>query len=277
MKRAVVCVLAIILLCGPAARAQEPPPPSFLQDIGIDQKLNDQVPLDLTFRDETGATVTLGDLVHDKPVILTLVYFECPMLCTMVLNDLSGSMKTLPFSAGKEFDVITVSFDPTETPQLAAEKKRNYVRMYGRETAQTGWHFLTGDADAIKALTQAVGFRYVWDEATNQFAHSSGFMILTPDGRLARYFFGTSYSPNDLRLSLVEASEGKIGTPTDAILLYCFHYDPARGKYSLAIMNILRALGLVTLVLVGGFVAFSLIQDRRRRPATVREKTQNRA
>lgn len=254
----------IVLLGSAPAPAQDAPPPPYLQDVGIDQKLNDPVPLDLEFTDETGTPIRLRDLLHDRPVILTLVYYECPMLCTMVLNDLGGALKMVPFDIGRQFDIITVSFDPREAPRLAADKKGSYVRQYGRAGAEKGWHFLTGGQSSIKALTQAVGFRYVWDEPTKQFAHASGFMILTPDGRLARYFFGHNYTPSDLRLSLVEASEGKIGTPADAILLYCFHYDPARGKYSLAIMNILRALGVATLLLLGGFMAKWLIQERRR-------------
>ncbi len=257
--------MTIALLLCVTAQAQDAPPPPFLNDVGIDQKLNEQVPLDLQFKNESGATVRLRDLMRDQPVILTLVYYECPMLCTMVLNDLSGALKMVPFDVGNEFDIITVSFDPRETPELAAAKKEQYVRQYGRAGAAKGWHFLTGDEESIKSLTSAVGFRYVWDEATKQFAHASGFMILTPDGRIARYFYGHNYVPNDLRLSLVEASEGKIGTPTDAILLYCFHYDPARGKYSLAIMNILRAGGLLTLALLGGFMIKWLIQERRRK------------
>jgi protein SCO1/2 len=180
-----------------------------------------------------------------------------------VLNDITKTMKVMPYDVGSEFDVVTVSFDPREGHALAAAKKASYVKQYGRPGAAAGWHFLTGDAEPIKRLTEAVGFRYTWDEPTKQFAHASGFMILTPSGKLARYFFGHDYAATDLRLSLVEASQGKIGTATDALILYCFHYDPAKGKYSLAVMNVLRALGVLTLLLIGGFVVRSVVQERR--------------
>jgi protein SCO1/2 len=258
--------LAVALLVGmlcASAPAQEPPPPPFLKDVGIDQKLDEQVPLDLVFRDEAGKDVRLGELVKDKPVILMLVYYECPMLCTMVLNDITKVMRVMPYDVGNQFDIVTVSFNPREGHALAAAKKENYVRQYGRPGAATGWHFLTGDPEPIRRLTEAVGFRYTWDEPTKQFAHASGFMILTPQGKLARYFFGHDYAAGDLRLSLVEASQGKIGTATDALILYCFHYDPAKGKYSLAVMNVLRAGGVLTLLLIGGFIVRSVMHERR--------------
>lgn len=261
-----VGVLLLILVCllNAQASAQEPaPPPPFLMDVGIDQKLGQQVPLELTFRDEAGESVHLKDLLRDRPAILMLVYYECPMLCTMSLNDLTAALKMVPFTPGKEFDILTVSFDPRERPELAASKKESYLRQYGRPEAAKGWHFLVGDAASIKQLTEAVGFRYTWDEPTKQFAHASGFMILTPDGKLARYFYGHNYAPSDLRLSLAEASEGEIGSAADVVLLYCFHYDPARGKYSLAIMNILRALGTLTVVILAGYIARSVIKERR--------------
>jgi protein SCO1/2 len=172
-------------------------------------------------------------------------------------------MKVMQYDVGEQFDVITISFDPREGPDLARAKKATYVKQYGRAGAQQGWHFLTGDDPSIKALTSAVGFRYTWDEPTKQFAHASGFMILTPQGKLARYFFGHDYSASDLRLSLVEASQGRIGSATDALLLYCFHYDPAKGRYSLAIMNVLRALAVLTLLLLGAFIVRSIRQERK--------------
>ena len=253
---------------------QEAPPPPFLKDVGIDQKLNEQLPLDLPFRDESGKDVRLGALVRDRPVILMPVYYECPMLCTMSLNELTRVMKVMQYDVGDQFDVVTVSFDPREGPELARAKKASYVKQYGRAGAERGWHFLTGDAQPIKQLTDAIGFRYTWDEPTKQFAHASGFMILTPQGKLARYFFGHDYSASDLRLSLVEASQGKIGSVTDALILYCFHYDPAKGKYSLAIMNVLRALGVLTLLLLGGFIVRSVMHERRvaRQPVTTGTK-----
>jgi protein SCO1/2 len=244
------------------------PPPPFLTDVGIDQRLGEQVPLELSFRNDAGRTVQLKDLVRDRPAILMLVYYECPMLCTMSLNDLTAALRMVPFTPGKEFDIITVSFDPREQPALAAAKKQSYLHQYKRPEAATGWHFLVGDEQPIRQLTQAVGFRYTWDDATQQFAHASGFMILTPEGKLARYFYGHAYAPSDLRLSLVEASQGRIGSPADVVLLYCFHYDPARGKYSLAIMNILRALGTLTVIVLVGYIARSVIRERRAAAAT---------
>lgn len=241
--------------------------PAALRDVGIDQKLNAQVPLDLEFHDETGRTVRLADYVHDKPVILTLVYYRCPMLCTLVLNGMLRSLKPLSFTAGNEFDIVTVSFDPREGPELAAEKKASYIESYGRPKAAGGWHFLTGDAESIRRLTEAVGFHYAYDEETDQFAHASAIMVLTPKGRVSKYFYGIEYDSKDLRLGLVEASESKIGSPVDEILLFCFHYDPTTGKYGLAIMNILRGLGVLVLAALGSFIFLSLRRDRQRRIA----------
>lgn len=250
------------LLAAAPARAQSGVPP-MLRDVGIDQRLNQQAPLDLVFRDESGRTVALRDYFGQRPVILSLVYYNCPMLCTLVLNGLLRSMRALPLNAGQEYDVVTVSFDPRETPALAAAKKQAYVERYGRAGAAQGWHFLTGDEPAIQQLTRAVGFRYKFDPATGQFAHASGIMVLTPQGRLARYFYGVEYSTRDIRLALVEASANKIGTPADQVLLFCFHYDPATGKYGFAIMNALRAAGLATML---GLVALVWSLSRRHRP-----------
>lgn len=228
--------------------------PSALRDIGIDQKLNAQVPLDLEFRDESGRRVKLAEYFHDKPVILTLVYYRCPMLCTLSLNGLVKTMRPLGFTAGKDFKIVTVSFDPREGPELAAEKKANYLKSYNRPEAAEGWHFLVGDEPAIRRLTETVGFRYAYDEATDQYAHASGLILLTPQGRISKYFYGIEYSSNDLRLGLTEASQNKIGSLAEQILLFCFHYDPTTGKYGLAIMNIIRLLGLITLSALGWFV-----------------------
>lgn len=236
--------------------------PKTLDKVGIDQKLGDQLPLDTVFRDETGAEVRLGQYFNQgKPVLIALVYYECPMLCNQILNGLAGSLKTLSFDVGKEFEVVTVSFDARETPQLAAAKKDAYMARYGREGAARGWHFLTGEQKSIDALTNAVGFRYAWDEAQKQFAHASGIMLSTPEGRLARYFYGIEYAPKELRLSIVEASANKVGSPVDQLLLYCFHYDPASGKYGLAIMNIVRLAGVITVV----GIALLLVLLRRQR------------
>jgi protein SCO1/2 len=235
--------------------------PKALNNVGIDQKLNEQLPLDVVFRDEMGREVRLGEYFnHGRPVLLSFVYYECPMICNEVLNGLAGALKTLSFDVGKEFDVVTVSLDARETPELAAAKKASYMARYNRAGAEKGWHFLTGDQKSIDALTQAAGFRYAYDDATKQFAHASGIMLATPDGRLARYFFGIEYAPKELRLSIIEASEHKIGTPVDALLLYCFHYDPTTGKYGLAIMNVVRLGGVLTVI---GIIAFLILMRRR--------------
>ena len=236
--------------------------PDLLKDVGIDQKLNQQVPLDLTFRDETGKTVQLSQYFGQKPVLLSLVYFNCPMLCTQVLNGMEASMKGLPMDAGNEFNAISVSIDPSDKPVLAAVKQQMYVGMYGRPNGAQGWHFLTGDEDQIKKLADAVGFRYAYDPDSKQFAHASAIMVLTPDGKLSKYFYGIQYSPRDLRLGLVEASARKIGTPVDAILLFCYHYDPHTGKYGLLISRLIQIGGLLTVLGIG---ATMLILFRRER------------
>lgn len=220
--------------------------PAPLRQVGIEQRLNNQVPLDLVFTDENGQQVRLGQYFGTKPIVLSLVYYDCPMLCTQVLNGLTGSLKALKFDVGREFEVVTVSFDPRENAGLARLKKEAYVARYGREGAASGWHFLTGSEASIEALTRAVGFNFAWDEETKQFAHASGLIILTPEGRVSRYFYGIEYAPRDMQLGLVEASNNKIGSPVDQILLYCFHYDPQTGKYGFAIMNTLRVLGFAT-------------------------------
>ncbi len=241
--------------------------PDLLEKVGIDQRLDAQVPLDLTFRDEAGRTVALRDYFSGKPVILTLVYYECPMLCTQVLNGAVAAFKTMNFTAGKEFEVITVSFNPKDTAALAAGKKTTYLNKYGRPDAAAGWHFLTGDQPAIDALAKAVGFRYVYDEATEQYVHASAMMLLTPQGRMSKYFYGIEYPPRDIRLGLIEAADNKIGTAVDQMLLYCYHYDPSAGKYSMVVMNVLRLGGVVTLVAIGGFV-LAMVARERRKPKT---------
>jgi protein SCO1 len=225
--------------------------PDLLKDVGIDQKLNQQVPLDLTFHDETGKSVRLSQYFGQKPVILSLVYFNCPMLCTQVLNGMEASMKGLPMDAGNQFNAISVSIDPSDKPVMAAVKQEMYVGMYGRPGGAQGWHFLTGGEDQIKKLANAVGFRYAYDPDSKQFAHASAIMVLTPDGKLSKYFYGIQYSPRDLRLGLVEASERKIGTPVDSILLFCYHYDPNTGKYGLLISRLIQTGGLLTVLAIG--------------------------
>jgi protein SCO1/2 len=245
----------------------ELPPP--LRDVGFDQRLGADVPLDLLFRDESGQEIPLGRYFGEqRPVILSLVYYRCPMLCTLVLNGLTSSLKALPFAAGREFEIVTVSFDPRETPALAAAKKAAYLERYGRPEAGEGWHFLTGDEDPIRRLADAVGFRYTYDPELDQYAHASGILVLTPEGKIARVFYGVEYAPRDLRLGLVEASQNRIGTLVDQLLLFCFHYDPAAGKYGAVALNLVRAGGVVT-VLGGGLAIASLLRRERRRASRI--------
>ena len=230
--------------------------PAYLKDVGIDQNLGAQVPPDLTFRDEDGRPVKLGQFFdgHKKPVILTLVYYSCPQLCTLVLNDLNRGMNGLStLSAGDDFDVVTVSFDPADTPEIAKDKKATYMASYRRPHAEQGWHFLTGDAASIKRLTDAVGFHYKWDPKYQQFMHPSGLTILTPKGVVSRYFFGIDYDLKDLRLSLEEASSNKIGSITDRILLYCFHYDETSGRYTPIVSSLVKVGGVLTIGMLGFF------------------------
>jgi protein SCO1 len=247
----------------PAAEMPASAPPAALRDVGLDQRLNEPVPLDLTFRDEAGQPVTLGSLFRGKPVILSLVYYHCPMLCTLVLNGLLSAMRVLPFDAGKEFDVITVSFDPEDTPAVAAQKKATYLAQYRRPSAAEGWHFLTGDAAAIEQLARSVGFRYRYDPERQQFAHAAGIEVLTPKGIIARYFFGVEFAPRDLKFGLMEAAENRIGTPIDQLLLFCYHYDPSTGRYSTAVLTIIRAGGVLTLLALAGFIVWAVRRERR--------------
>jgi protein SCO1/2 len=237
--------------------------PAMVQGVGIDQNLNAQIPLELKFKDENGQSVRLGQYFRDKPVVLALVYYECPGLCDLVLNGLTHTMEQISLNVGSDFEVVTVSFNPKETWQLANSKKANYIEKYQRAGAKNGWHFLTGDQAAIKSLTETVGFHYNYDPISKQFAHASGIMVLTPEGKIARYFFGIEYKPRDLRLGLVEASANKIGTPADQVLLFCYHYDPTTGKYGMAITQVTRALGTATVLLLGGFVFIMLRRERQ--------------
>jgi protein SCO1/2 len=238
--------------------------PPMLRDVGIDQLLNNPVPLDLEFKDETGRPVKLREYFTDKPVLLTLVYYDCPMLCNQVLNGAVGALKTLPMTPGKDFVWLTVSFDHREQPELAAAKKDTYVHRLGKPQAAAGWHFLTGDEAAIKALTQAVGFRFLWDPAKKQYAHASGIMVLTPEGKVSRYFYGIEYAPRDLRLGLVDASQGRIGSLADQIILYCYHYDPDSGTYGLVVMNVLRIFGLLTITTLVALILFLRYKTRQK-------------
>jgi protein SCO1/2 len=222
--------------------------PPVLRDVGIDQLLNNPVPLDLDFVDETGRPVKLREYFTDKPVLLTLVYYDCPQLCNQVLTGAVGALKTLPMVPGKDFIWLTVSFDHREQPELAAAKKDNYVKQLGKPEAAKGWHFLTGSEAAVKELTHAVGFRFLWDPAKKQYAHASGIMVLTPDGKVSRYFYGIEYAPRDLRLGFVDAGQGRIGSLADQIIMYCYLYDPTTGTYGLQVMRVLRIFAVLTLL-----------------------------
>ncbi|MEE8201063.1 MAG: SCO family protein [Candidatus Acidoferrales bacterium] len=250
---------------------------SRLGQIGLEQRLNHPLPLELEFRDEAGRTVRLGDYFGERPVVLALVYYRCPQLCPMVLTGMVKSLRTLSFEAGQEFEVVTVSIDPSETPEIAAEKKRLLLRQYDRPGTEAGWHLLTGEEAAIQRLAEAVGFRYFYDPNTKLYAHAAGLMLATPEGRLARYFYGIEHSGRDLRLGLVEASQNQIGSVVDQVLLYCYHYDPTTGKYGLVIMNILRVAGLATVLALGIFLVVSLRRERRQaraQPSVPSEKVE---
>jgi protein SCO1/2 len=246
MKAAGLAVVSL-LLCTPL-RAQTP------AGVGFDQRLDAQVPLDLAFRDDGGRAARLGDLLAGKPAILALVYYRCPMLCTETLNGLVRALRALSFDAGRQFDVVVVSIDPRETAALAAAKKKLYVERYGRTSGAKGWTFLTGDEASIRRLAAAVGFRYVYDADLRQYAHATGLVVLTPDGRVSRYLYGVEYPAGDLRLALVEAAAGKIGTPVDLLLLYCYHYDPLSGRYGLVVTRVLRAAGALTVLLLAALI-----------------------
>jgi protein SCO1/2 len=245
------------------------PTADMLRGVEIEQHLGAQLPLDAEFHDEMGRRVKLGDYFGKQPVVVALVYYRCPMLCTQVLNGLLHSSQAVPLEIGRDYQVITVSFDPRETPELAAEKKTRYVRAYRRGGAVAGWHFLTGDRPSIDRLTETVGFRYRFDPKSDQFAHASGIAVATPDGRLARYFYGIDYSPDDLRLGLIESSAGRIGSLVDQVLLLCFHYDPMTGKYGLVIADVLRMSGLLTVVILSCFL-LAMYRRERRRPKLLR-------
>ena len=260
MKRAVL----MALFCAasvPLARAEDGRPAA-LRDVGYDQRLGELLPLDVALKDEAGRNVRLGDFFGKKPVVFSLVYFECPMLCTLTLNGLVSALGVVNFDAGNEFEIVTVSFDPRDTPASAAAKKKAYLARYGRAGAERGWHFLTADVPTVERITKAVGFRYAWDAETRQFAHPSGIVVATPEGRIARYLYGIEYAPKDLRLALVEASAGKIGNPVDQFILYCYQYDPARGRYGASILRLVRLGGVATVLALGTFVGMMWRRER---------------
>lgn len=237
--------------------------PQSILNVGIDQKLNQQLPLDLQFRDELGKPVKLGDYFGKKPVVLTLVYYTCPMLCGEVEIGMASVFKVLKFDPGREFEAVSVSINPHETPQDAMAEKQKFMKFYGRPQTDSGVHMLVGDQASITALAKAVGYRYNYDAKSGQYSHATSIMVVTPEGKLAQYFYGIEYSPKDLRLALVQASQEKIGSIVDAALLYCFHYDPSTGRYSAAILNIVKLAGVSTVFGLFGFVMISLRRDRK--------------
>jgi protein SCO1 len=237
--------------------------PAALREIGFDQNLDQRVPLDVVFRDERGVAVQLGDYFGRRPVVLVFAYYDCPMLCTQVINGLSSALGVLSLKPGEDFEIVTVSFNPADTPASASAKKAMYLERYKRDGAAASWHFLTGEQPSIDRLTKAAGFRYVWDAPTKQFAHPSGIIVLTPDGRLARYLFGIEYGPRDLRYAIVEASDGRVGNAADALLLYCYHYDPMSGRYGLVVMRVLRLAGGATVLALGTFVFVMVRREKR--------------
>ncbi|PYQ09284.1 MAG: SCO family protein [Acidobacteria bacterium] len=262
-------------LASPAIPEESRPP--ILRGVGLEQRLGRRVPLDLPFRDEAGREIRLSEYFGQRPVILTLNYYECPMLCTLELNGLVAGLRPLSLEPERDFRLITVSINPKETPELAAKKKAIYLHEYGRPGAATGWHFLTGDEGSIRRLSEAVGFRYAFDAASGQYAHAAGIMVLTADGRLSRYLYGVEFAPRDLRLALVESSQGKIGTLVDQILLFCYHYDPATGRYGVAALTAMRLGGVATVLALFLFVVLMLRRERRRRALNQPESSQSAA
>jgi len=236
--------------------------PEALRDVGFDQRLGEALPLDAVLRDEAGREVRLGDYFGRRPVVLSLVYYECPMLCTLTLNGLVSALSVLSFQPGREFEIVTVSFDPKDTPDSAAARKRSYLARYGRPGAAQGWHFLTGSPESVERITRALGFRYAWDAQTSQFAHPAGIVVATPEGLLARYLYGIEYAPRDLQLAVTEASAGKVGGPVEQVLLFCYEYDPASGGYGLAIMRLVRVAGALTVAALAGYVTLMLRRER---------------
>jgi protein SCO1/2 len=238
--------------------------PAPLREIGFDQNLDKHVPLDTPFTDESGHAVKLGDYFGTRPVVMVFAYYDCPMLCTMVINGLASALDVLSLDPGRDFEIVTVSFDPRDTPATAAAKKAAYIARYKKPGAAAAWHFLTGDQSSIDRLTKAAGFRYVWDKETKQFAHPTGVIVLTSDGRLARYLFGIEYAPRDLRYAIVEASNGKVGSAVDSLLLYCYHYDPTTGRYGVVIMRVIRAAAVATVLALGAFIVVMVRSEKRR-------------
>jgi len=255
--------LVILLLAAGALAETSSTPPQLPGKVGIDQNLNAQLPLDTMFRDETGRVVRLRDVVNGtRPVLLVFMYYRCPMLCSMVMEGVVSTLTELTFNAGKEYDVVTISIDPRDTPADAAAKKEKYVKRYGRLETAGGWHFLTGPESAIRKVADVAGFHYAYDPHLDQFAHATALMVVTPQGRMSRYLYGFEYKPRDVRLALVEASSNRIGNAVDQILLLCYHYEPATGKYSRSAMNVMRAGGVATVAGLAGFIFVMIRRER---------------
>jgi protein SCO1/2 len=256
-------VFLIVICCsGPARAETQAAQDNILSKVGFTQNLGAQIPLNLKFRNEVGQYVPLSTYFGQKPVILNLVYYQCPMLCTEVLNGTTRTMRAMPLKLGSDFNVVTVSFDPRDTPALATDKKRVYLDRYGHPGGEKGWAFLTGTETSIKALADAVGFHFAYDPQIHQFAHPSGIVILTPQGKIARYYFGVEYPTQDVRLSLVEASSGSIGTPVDKVILYCYRYDPTTGRYGLLIMRVIQLGAVLTVFFLAVFIIGMLLHER---------------
>jgi protein SCO1/2 len=245
---------------GPIASHNQP---EIFKNVGIEQKLGTQLPLETTFRDQTGAPVSLQDYLSKKPAVLVFSYFDCPMLCPLVLEGLVRSLKPLSLDAGGDFDVFVVSIDERDSPKTAREKQREILGRYGRDSSGAGWHFLTGEKSAIQEVTQSAGFTYAWDEASKQYVHASGIFILTAQGKIGRVLYGIDYAPRDIRLALVEAGDGTIGSAVDQLLLYCYHYNPLTGKYGFVIIGALRLAGVSTVLAIATFIITSLRRERR--------------
>lgn len=267
-------LLLLLLLAFPAAHTSrataedrpaplEPPQAAFLKKVDFKQRLNSQVPVDLTFTNDRGEKVTLADCINGRPTIFVLAYYRCPMLCNQVLNGVARTVQGIDFEPGREVEIVVVSFDPTDTVELAAGKKEAVVHAFDHNATGEGWHFLVGDAKSVAAVAESVGFQYEYDDASNQFAHASGIVALTPEGRVSKYFYGIDYPTRDVRLGLVEASAGAIGTAVDELLLYCFHYDPLTGRYGLAIIRVIRAGGVLTVAAIACFIGVSLRREKK--------------
>ena len=260
---AALCVAALMVALAGAALAHDDKRPAALRDVAFDQKLDQRLPLDVGLRDSAGKAVRLGDFFQRKPVLLNFVYYRCRELCPLLSDGLVRALRAISFDVGNQFDVVTVSFDPTETAAAAAAAKAEYTQRYGRAGASGGWHFLTGEPAAIHALAEAAGFRYSYDAARNEFAHATGIVLVTPEGRISRYYYGIEFSPRDLRLGLIEAAAGKIGSPLDQLLLFCYHYDPLTGQYNLIVTRVLRLAGVATVLALAGFIVLMLRRERR--------------